>query len=535
MRILTASWRDGYLDYAREPGHCRVRVAIWRELGAIEGMYFVRRTDVAALVNYWREIGWRELARKVRSRWLERSRNRKCLAYGLGDVVESDPTSPLGPGTRVIFVAPCHPPCVERLALPEALLRPVTSCVLADYEPGATVWCVEARPDGARPSVASVAGGLHGWSSWSGESLSERTLEALLAAAEAELGALIAGGRMAGRRLPAGRGRAVSERARARRPPTPGRLTAVLFGYGNYAKTAILPNLGPGIELAKIHEVDPLQLGLAKHHRIALDSSPWPRPDERFDVYLVAGFHHTHADIAVTALGQGAAVVLEKPLATEWEQVDALEGALRSGRGRLFAGFQRRYWPFTALARADLGITPGEPVCYRCVVDEEPLPPRHWYRWLRSRGRIVANGCHWIDHFLFLNGHAAVRRVEAATVECGDIVAGLELDNGARFEMRLTDRATSRTGMRNTIELRARGVTVRVDNDRDYRAETTTRLLRRARQPRLDAYRAMYRGIAERISRGGPGDALDSITRSARVTLMLADQVEVSARSGAAR
>jgi hypothetical protein len=78
-------------------------------------------------------------------------------------------------------------------------------------------------------------------------------------------------------------------------------------------------------------------------------------------------------------------------------------------------------------------------------------------------------------------------------------------------------------------------VTVRVDNDSDYRAETATRVLRRARRPRLDAYRAMYRAIAARIVRGGPADALESITQSARVTLMLADEVEVPVSSRARR
>ena len=45
--------------------------------------------------------------------------------------------------------------------------------------------------------------------------------------------------------------------------------------------------------------VDPDQLKfLAKNRAISLDTSPKPDPTLKFDVWFIAGFHHTHSDLA---------------------------------------------------------------------------------------------------------------------------------------------------------------------------------------------------------------------------------------------
>ncbi len=73
-----------------------------------------------------------------------------------------------------------------------------------------------------------------------------------------------------------------------------------------------------------------------------------------------------------------------------------------------------------AIAREDLAAAPGQPMSCHCVVYEVPLPRRHWYRWPVSSDRLVSNGCHWVDHFLFLNGFARERSAEAWSAGNGD-------------------------------------------------------------------------------------------------------------------
>ena len=84
---------------------------------------------------------------------------------------------------------------------------------------------------------------------------------------------------------------------------------------------------------------------------------------------------------------------------------------------------------------SDLGVAPGEPVSYHCIVYEVPLPELHWYRWPSSRSRLISNGCHWTDHFLLLNGFAEPVAYDVVESSDGMVNVTVELANGAVFTM----------------------------------------------------------------------------------------------------
>jgi hypothetical protein len=180
------------------------------------------------------------------------------------------------------------------------------------------------------------------------------------------------------------------------------------------------------------------------------------------------------------------------------------------------------------MAMTDLDAGPDAPISYSCEVHEEPLPDRHWYRWPVSRGRIVANGCHWIDHFLFVNHFADVEHAKADRLADGGLLVGLRLVNGATFQMRLTERGTARRGLRNTVQLQARDAIVRIENDLTYRAERSGRVIRGVRVNRLAAYREMYAAIFRRILEHSPGDGEAELVRSTAVALALQDELDAA-------
>src|SRR5690606_27250969 len=128
-----------------------------------------------------------------------------------------------------------------------------------------------------------------------------------------------------------------------------------------YAKTAIYPRVKRYVDIRGWHEIDPTQIGPIDRERpFQLRTSMFPEPDELYDVYFVAGFHHTHASIAIHGLQQDADVVVEKPLVTTFEQLDQLLASLRESRGRFFAGFQKRYNPLNKIFRADASVSDHE-------------------------------------------------------------------------------------------------------------------------------------------------------------------------------
>jgi predicted dehydrogenase len=288
--------------------------------------------------------------------------------------------------------------------------------------------------------------------------------------------------------------------------------SAVLFGYGHYARTIVTSGVRHALNICAVHEIDPTLIPLRRSAGVRWDTSPTPRKGERYDAYLIAGYHHTHAPLASLALRQGAAAVVEKPIAMDRAQLRELLDAIRQGGGRFYAGFHKRYSPLNELALRDLRVKPGDAIDYHCVVFEEPLPARHWYRWPNSRTRILSNGCHWIDHFLYLNEWSPPTTIQVARggrFETTNV--SMQLTNGAFFSMLLTEVGSGRIGVRDHVELRAGEITVTVENSAVYSAENSSRVIRRTSVSKMSSYENMYRVIADRVANGGEGDSLESV------------------------
>ena len=522
--LLSGRWLDAALDPHRDPSFVRVQVLAWLPLARVDDLSFRRSFSPRLVWNYVREVGARATLDKVASRYQERFRNEVCIAAGIGRVLEAPAGSGFAVGALVELIAPRHPLAVERAVLARELLRAASSELVARLEPSRLLLLGDAEGAGVLPGdLAALAG-------WAPESDARPAPECLRRGLELARDALVRARWQDARALDVESPTAVAERrgAPARVPARvagrPGVLSAALFGYGNYAKTAILPSLPREIRIDTVHEIDPLQIPLPWARRaraIAWDTSPSLRHDERPDVVFLAGFHHTHAPLAIAALERGAVAVVEKPVATTEEQLGRLVGALRAPGRRLFSCFHKRYSPLNDVARADLGVGRGEPISYHAIVYEVPLPARHWYRWPSSRSRIVSNGCHWLDHFLFLNDFAEVADADLTIGTDGTMSCAVSLANGAFCTMVLTDRGSERLGVQDHVELRAGGVTVTIENGARYRAEGPDRVLRRRSVSRLAAYRHMYQAIGRAIVNGGAGDSVESVEGSAGLALRL--------------
>lgn len=516
---VAGTWTDDFLDYHRPRDSYRIGVARWVRLGPVDGMYFVRPASPLLVLNYLRVLGLRETLRKVASRRAERARNEKYVACGVGTVLEAPDGAARAVGSLVRFVAPRHPRCVERLVLPPALVW--------DASPDDTVDATVIRATDA-PASDCWWNAIAGWDADSGEPLDLVHLRAVRRRADELLRSIDWSGTSRLERGPHGA-------PRERSATTPGEAAhgdrrAILVGYGNYAKTVVLPSLPKGIRTVAVHEIDPMQHPRDGGDRVTWDTAPAPRDDLPHDLVIVAGFHHSHADIAAQALRAGRDVLVEKPLAVDRRQLRDVVDAMSATRGRLFAGFQKRYSPLNALTRHDLEAPAGTPLSYHCIVYEVPLPPRHWYRWPRSGSALVSNGCHWIDHFLYLNDFPAVRDAVVSLATDHALAVTLQADSGAVFSMVLTSQGSDRLGVREHVEIRAGRRTVTIDDARFYRAESSSRVVRSTRIGRLTPYRAMYREIGRRILVGEAGDDVRSVQRSVEAVLRLEEQVQQARR-----
>jgi predicted dehydrogenase len=512
--LISGQWQDGYLDYAKGPSKYRVQVAAIQTLERLDGLYFVRSASIRLLINYLREIGWRATMQKVWSRRQERGRNEKFVSWGIGRVLESADDGHIRPGEWVAFLAPAHPAAVERVVLPGDFLVPLPYGAGRELPADALL----------HGQAADSADGDAWWRSARGWSI-HAGIELDGTARAAIRNGLLRRARGASWHAAARleRPEAATVVTRRETPARAGsRPRAVLYGYGNYAKTVILPSIARSLQLTAVHEIDPLQIQREPDPALGWSTEP-ELGDDAADAVLIAGYHHTHAGLAVAALERGMYAVVEKPLAVDAAQLDALLRAVRE-RPRLFACFHKRYLPFNSTALGDLQVRPGDPVSYHCIVYEVPLPELHWYRWPNSRSRLVSNGCHWLDHFLYLNDFAAPVWHQVSAASDGTINCSVELENGAFMTMVLTDQGSERIGVQDYIELRANGVTVKMINGAEYVAESSDRILRRKRINKMQSYREMYRTIARKIAAGEGGDSVRSIAVSSALVLALEAQ-----------
>ena len=525
MRVLTASgWREGFLDYSLLPGEHHIEVMAWLTLDDVRDLYFLREKSARLLINYVWAVGLKDAYRKVRSRLAETNRNAKYLAVGLG-LVRRDGHAASELSDAVAFVAPCHPRCVERLAVPPELIIPL----IETDEPLAGLFSdgrsgVLSLLDVRAPRERQVAGWwepLLGWSPYSGVALRRIVPECLASHILATLrGAdwkAVERLRRTAAPVTTAATRVISQSSRKPR--------AALLGYGNFAKAIILPNVARHLEIREIHEVDPTQIPQGQR-RESWSTSPLLGDRADVDVVLVAGFHHLHAEAIASGLRAGLAVVAEKPLATLGTQLDTVLDAMSGTAGRLFACYQRRYLAINAKVHEDLGAPAKGPISMYAVVYEVPLPHRHWYRWPNSGSRLLSNGCHWVDYFLFLNSFSRVvrQRVWVGNGDC--LTCNLQLENGADFTMVLSDEGAVRIGLRDYIELRTREGMARIVDGSEYLAERGPRVVRRVRIQRQGVYARMYREIARRIAAGLPGDSMESVAVSAGAVIGLEAELQ---------
>lgn len=228
-------------------------------------------------------------------------------------------------------------------------------------------------------------------------------------------------------------------RPRTAAPPVAGARTAGavrvgFLGAGGFARSTLVPAFqAAGAELVAVASGTGLTAADAAA-RYGFGRAVAPEEllaADDVDAVVVATRHGSHARLAAAALAAGKAVFVEKPLALTHEELDDVEAALDAG-GVLAVGFNRRYAPLTARLREALPPVAETLVSIR--VNAGPLPADHWLHDVEDGGgRLVGEGCHFVDLAAYLGG-AAIADVHAAAAP----VAGRPLDACDSFVVTLT-------------------------------------------------------------------------------------------------
>ncbi|MDP1574183.1 MAG: Gfo/Idh/MocA family oxidoreductase [Coxiellaceae bacterium] len=449
----------------------------------IEKQYFVREAFLSKIIAYVNEIGIKNTFFKVVSRHKEKIRNKKYLSVGFGRVLDSK-SAAFSENETIIFIAYNHPAYPERLVLHQNFVKKIQPIQSNEEK------VFFGKEDGFLDITWTP---FLAWSPFSGVTAPHVDAHIWQRIEEYWI-QFFKENKLNGIAIQSTPTLEIKECAAKKSI----KKTGVLFGYGNYAKTIILPNLHKDIAITCIHEIDPAQIMPMKKN-IRYDTSPFLRENERYDAFFIAGYHHTHADLAISALKMNSDAIVEKPIVITRNQLQNLLVAMSKSTAGLYACYQRRYHIFNTYLFQDFKIKKGDPISYFAIVYEEQLPEYHWYRWPASRSNIISNGCHWIDHFLFLNNYSEPVNFYAKKISNHETFVFITLENGAAFTLTLSHTGSSRIGMQDYIELRSQDATAKIINSKTYFAENSSRVLRKTAVQKFDAFKRMYCKISEDI------------------------------------
>ncbi len=185
------------------------------------------------------------------------------------------------------------------------------------------------------------------------------------------------------------------------------------IGAGNYASRTLIPAFRDGGALLDTLVTSGGVSGI--HHGAKNDfknastelNDLWNNID--INTVAIVTRHNAHAGQVVDALRAKKNVFVEKPLALRLAELESIDEAYRkaqvNGRCRLMVGFNRRFAPHIVKMKELLGAHRAPKVVV-ITINAGAIPAEHWVQDAKTGGgRVIGEGCHFIDLVRFLVGH----------------------------------------------------------------------------------------------------------------------------------
>ena len=286
-----------------------------------------------------------------------------------------------------------------------------------------------------------------------------------------------------------------------------------VIGAGNFARTVLLPELKKltGVRLHTVvtrrgasAEKSRQTFGFA--HAGADAAAVLENPD--INAVLIATRHDSHAELTARALEADKAVLVEKPLGLDRQQINRVIEA-RNGSAAFFqVGFNRRFAPLAVTVRDRLRGTAG-PRFVLLRVNAGSMAADHWVRASdEGGGRILGEVCHFVDLARFLIG-APIASVLADTGEAtggisDDVTVTLRFADGSLATVAYTALGDMAFG-KERIEAYAGGAVFTIDDFRTLVVAEDGRVASRGSRRRQDkGFTGALKAFVGAVAAGGP-------------------------------
>jgi predicted dehydrogenase len=194
--------------------------------------------------------------------------------------------------------------------------------------------------------------------------------------------------------------------------PLPNVVVGVI-GAGNFAKMTMLPILrNSGARLKTIADVD----GVAGSHaarKFGFENTTNDYKkildDPEINIVFITTRHDLHAQMAIESLEAGKNVHIEKPLCLNKEQLGHIKQVYMERENQhLLVGFNRRFSPHAIKIKKLMSVRTA-PLCMTWLINAGNIPANVWIQDPEmGGGRIIGEGCHWVDFMLYLTGSPVV-------------------------------------------------------------------------------------------------------------------------------
>ncbi|MCH2172290.1 bi-domain-containing oxidoreductase [Myxococcota bacterium] len=303
------------------------------------------------------------------------------------------------------------------------------------------------------------------------------------------------------------------------------------LGAGNYAKSVLLPAVKRSSTARREFLVTRTGAS-ARRSAEQFDfstcgtdpSNALTSPD--VDLVIIATRHDSHAALAEQALRSNKAVWLEKPVALQPQELEAVVKAARETEGFLTVGYNRRFSTHTrAMRKVFSGTT--EPLSIHYTVAAGPTPSDSWITDPKvGGGRIVGEVCHFIDlctHLTSSRLQSVYARALGREQQLDDsVTVMLGYANGSTACIEYLSQ-TNRDVPKERIEISGSGKTVQCENFRQTRIHGA-KPVKTLNQDKGQT--AAVDTVLERIRRGEESPvSLDEIASTSLATFAILESV----------
>jgi predicted dehydrogenase/threonine dehydrogenase-like Zn-dependent dehydrogenase len=249
-----------------------------------------------------------------------------------------------------------------------------------------------------------------------------------------------------------------------------------IIGAGNFTKMTLMPALKAARAHYKyISSASGLTAkSLANKYGFEFSTTDYKKilDDQEVDLVMITTRHDLHAKMVIETIASGKNVFVEKPLAINVKELDAVLNAFNSQSNpkSISVGFNRRFSPFSKKIKALIG-TATDSLNMIATMNAGFIPPDVWVHDMKTGGgRIIGEACHFIDLMVYFTGSKVTEVSMSAlgktpTEQTDNAIITLKFQNGSQGVINYFSNG-SKSYQKERVEIYSQGRTLILDNFR---------------------------------------------------------------------